>query len=124
MMKTMFKMTMGLGIMALAASQVSAQQARNCAPRDVVVERLASGYGETRQSVGLGANNAMVEVFASDDVRGRGLVTEVPDPVHGSLRLVRSPLRFSDTDVRTPSAPPRLGAQTQDVLDWLRDQAG
>ena len=77
-----------------------------------------------RAKVPAGRVRSVAEVFASDDVRGRGLVTEVPDPVHGSLRLVRSPLRFSDTDVRTPSAPPRLGAQTQDVLDWLRDQAG
>jgi len=38
----------------------------NCAPRDAVVERLASSYGETRQSMGLGANNAVIEVFASD----------------------------------------------------------
>ncbi len=40
-------------------------QSGNCAPRDVVVERLASRYGETRQSMGLGPNNALMEVFAS-----------------------------------------------------------
>ncbi len=40
-------------------------QSVNCAPRDVVVERLASRYGETRQSMGLGPNNAVMEVFAS-----------------------------------------------------------
>ncbi|MBU2983546.1 hypothetical protein KO498_17195 [Lentibacter algarum] len=38
---------------------------QNCAPRERIVERLAEKYGETRQSVGLGANNAVVEVFAS-----------------------------------------------------------
>lgn len=37
-----------------------------CAPRDIVLERLATTYGETRQSIGLGPNNQMVEVFASD----------------------------------------------------------
>ncbi len=41
-------------------------QPANCAPRDAVVERLAATYGETRQSMGLGANNAVIEVFASD----------------------------------------------------------
>lgn len=45
----------------------AAQNARNCAPRDAVVSRLAEGYGETRQSMGLGANNAVVEVFASEE---------------------------------------------------------
>ena len=67
MMKTMIKMTMGLGVMVLAASQVAAEGNRNCAPRETVLERLAEKYGETRQSIGLGANNSVVEVFASTD---------------------------------------------------------
>lgn len=41
-------------------------QAQACAPRDVVLARLAETYGETRQSIGLGPNNQMIEVFASD----------------------------------------------------------
>lgn len=55
-------------ILAAAAALLpgaAAAQAANCAPRAVVVERLASSYGETRQSIGLGANNAVVEVYAS-----------------------------------------------------------
>ncbi|PYG30593.1 hypothetical protein [Pelagimonas varians] len=53
------------GMIVGAASLVEAQAAQNCAPRDKVVERLAVKYGETRQSMGLGSNNAMMEVFAS-----------------------------------------------------------
>ena len=49
----------------LAPLDAAAQQPRNCAPRAVVIERLATGYGETRQSIGLGAQGAVVEVFAS-----------------------------------------------------------
>jgi len=52
-------------VMALLAGPVVAQ-GRNCAPREMVVERLASKYGETRHSMGLGANNVVIEVFASD----------------------------------------------------------
>lgn len=48
----------------LFAGSASAQS-RNCATHAVVVERLASGYGETRQSIGMGADNSVVEVFAS-----------------------------------------------------------
>ncbi len=44
----------------------SLAQSASCAPRDVVVERLATKYGETRQSMGLGRNSAVVEVFASE----------------------------------------------------------
>ncbi|MDA3858778.1 MAG: hypothetical protein PF480_11225 [Roseovarius sp.] len=49
----------------LLTGQALAQPA-NCAPREAVVERLARSYGETRHSMGLGANNAVIEVFASD----------------------------------------------------------
>lgn len=65
-------MTMGglaaaLALNMITAGWASAQQARNCGPRNLVVTRLAEGYGETRQSMGLGANNAVMEVFASED---------------------------------------------------------
>ena len=53
-------------VWALMAAPAFAQQGMNCGPREMVVERLASKYGETRQSIGLGTNNAVVEVFASD----------------------------------------------------------
>lgn len=49
----------------LTASSAAAQQSGNCGPRDAVVARLAESYGETRRSIGLGANNALMEVFAS-----------------------------------------------------------
>ncbi len=55
------------GLFLGAATLVEAQGAQNCAPRDKVVERLAIKYGETRQSMGLGSNNAVMEVFASVD---------------------------------------------------------
>ncbi|WP_353339939.1 hypothetical protein [Pelagimonas sp. KU-00592-HH] len=65
-MKDVFlQATMGFGLLVLAADQVAAQQG-NCAPRDVVLERLSDSYGETRQAIGLGANNAIVEVFAAE----------------------------------------------------------
>lgn len=53
------------GFLLAAATLVDAQQLEHCAPRDAVVERLAAKYGETRQSMGLGSNNAVMEVFAS-----------------------------------------------------------
>ncbi|MCF6231962.1 MAG: hypothetical protein L3J36_02480 [Rhodobacteraceae bacterium] len=62
---TVVNLAVGLTVMVLAASQAAAEGNRNCAPREIVLERLAEKYGETRQSIGLGANNAVVEVFAS-----------------------------------------------------------
>ncbi len=57
----------GIALLVLFSSPAWSQTTRNCAPREVVVERLSGGYGEIRQSVGLGAQGAMVEVFASPE---------------------------------------------------------
>lgn len=57
-----------LSVLAFCTALPGAAMAQaNCAPRDAVVTRLAEKYGETRQSIGLGSNNAVVEVFASGD---------------------------------------------------------
>lgn len=61
-------MTLSLGLAcgaALLADRAAAETTRNCAPHSTVVERLAAGYGESRQSIALGANNSVVEIFAS-----------------------------------------------------------
>jgi len=50
-------------IALVAANTAEAQQ--NCAERAVVIESLAERYGETRQTIGLGENNHVVETFAS-----------------------------------------------------------
>lgn len=61
-------MTLSLGIGAiLLSSQNAFSQSANCAERDAIVSRLAQKYGEVRQSMGLAANNAVLEVFASDE---------------------------------------------------------
>ncbi len=52
------------GFACLAASGAEAQN-RNCADHETVVSRLADRWGESRQSIGLAANNSVVEVFAS-----------------------------------------------------------
>lgn len=59
-------MAFGLGLGALvSATSVDAQARGNCAPHQQVVEVLAERWGESRQSIALGANGAIVEVFAS-----------------------------------------------------------
>ncbi|MGR3617637.1 MAG: hypothetical protein ACU0BB_16565 [Paracoccaceae bacterium] len=66
-MEKIIGFTIGLGIMAMAAQQVSAQTPQNCAPRSAVLERLNENYQETRQSIGLAGPGQVVEVFASTD---------------------------------------------------------
>lgn len=90
-----------LAFAALAAAGAEAQTARNCAERASVVERLAEGYGETRQSIGLGANNSIVEVFASIET-GTWTIT-VTTPA-GMTCLVATGQAFEATDEVLESA--------------------
>ena len=80
-------------VAVLMAGPVLAQSGQNCAPRDMVVDRLASKYGETRQSMGLGANNAVVEVFASDS---SGSWTITVTSANGLTCLVASGQAFEE----------------------------
>ncbi len=65
MTRDLLAASLGLGALLMSASPAAAQTSGSCALRQHVVARLASAYGETRQSIGLGADNQVVEVFAS-----------------------------------------------------------
>lgn len=78
--KKMFNLTAltaGAVVYLVATTDLTAQ-GRNCGPRTAVVERLATGFGETRQSVGLGANNAIVEIFASTETGSWSITVTTP----------------------------------------------
>lgn len=61
MMNKIFALTLA----TLTIGTGAAAQTARCAPHAAVVERLAAGYGESRQSIGMGSDNTVVEVFAS-----------------------------------------------------------
>ena len=52
------------GLMLLAFGAL-AQTAPQCGPRAAVVKALAEKYSETRRSIGISANNLVMEVYAS-----------------------------------------------------------
>lgn len=64
-------------MLVLAAGSAMAQ--RPCGPRENVVKRLAEGYGESRQSMGLGGNNSVVEVYASDETGSWTITVTMPN---------------------------------------------
>ncbi|MBD3664005.1 hypothetical protein [Sulfitobacter aestuariivivens] len=74
-------LTTAAALYLFAVTDVAAEGARNCAPREAVVTRLAEGYGETRQSIGLGSNNAVIEVFASDETGSWSITVTQPNGV-------------------------------------------
>ncbi|WP_425072567.1 hypothetical protein [Sagittula sp. S175] len=90
-------------ILAMAAA-VDAQQLQHCAPRDEVVEHLADKYGETRQSMGLGSNNAVMEVFASAETRSWTITVTM---TNGITSLVASGQAFEElAEVLPPKGEP------------------
>ena len=90
-----------MAVAIAAATLGSSAAASNCAPRDVVVDRLAARYGESRQSIGLGANNAMVEVFASPET---GTWTIIVTTAQGLTCMIASGQAF-ETLAEAPPAP-------------------
>jgi crotonobetainyl-CoA:carnitine CoA-transferase CaiB-like acyl-CoA transferase len=63
-----------------------------------------------------GAVNNLAEVFADPHVQSRHMVTPWAHPLEPNLRLVSSPLKLSETPVRTDLPPPLLGQHTDEVL--------
>ncbi len=82
------------------------------APTSVWVARCAAA------NVPCGPINHMHEVFADAQVRHRGLAIAVPHASGRSVRLVRSPINLSASPVEH-RAPPRLGQDTDSILDGL-----
>ena len=84
----------------MIASHATAQNARNCGPREMVVDRLAEGYGETRKSMGLGSNNSIVEVFASSETGTWTITVTTPN---GVTCLVASGQAFEELAEALPA---------------------
>ena len=78
MQRVLFALSLGCVGVILAHQAAYAQQA-NCASRTQVVERLETKYGETRRSVGLAANNGVVEMYASAESGTWTIVITLPN---------------------------------------------
>ena len=63
-----------------------------------------------------GAVRSLSEAVEAPEIAARAMVRTVQHPTAGSLRLLGSPLNFSDTPLVDPAAPPLLGQHTEEVL--------
>lgn len=61
------------------------------------------------------------EALDSPEVKGRDLITEATHSSVGSIRQIRSPMRFARTPVVAPVGAPLLGEHTEAVLRDLLD---
>lgn len=59
-------------------SSAATAQTQNCAPRDLVLKRLAEKYGESRQSIGMGQKGMLMETFASDETGSWTITVTTP----------------------------------------------
>ena len=101
MKRQFLALSFGIGAMLLATEHAFAEASANCAPRDRVLERLATTYGETRQSIGLAANNSVLEVFASTETGSWTITVTLPT---GLTCLVASGLAYETLAEALPPA--------------------
>jgi hypothetical protein len=77
MTQRIFALTLGFGAVILA-TQV-AHAASHCDARDRVVALLAERYGETRRSVGIAGDDAVMELFAAEETGTWTITVTLPD---------------------------------------------
>jgi hypothetical protein len=98
MNQTMFALSLGLGGM-IAATDI-AQGATQCDLRDRVVAMLAERYGETRRSVGVAGETAVMELFAADETGTWTITMTLPD---GQMCLMASGAGYETVTEKLPA---------------------
>ncbi len=83
--------------------------------------RHSRGYWLARmRHLPAGSVRTVAEALESEEVAERGMVCTIDHPAAGPIRILGSPIRFSDTPVRADIAPPPLhGRDTEAVLRGL-----
>ena len=69
-----------------------------------------------RAGVPCGPINTVADVFADPQVQARGLKLDLPHPSIGAVPSVANPIKYSMTPIDYRSAPPMLGADTDEIL--------
>ncbi|WP_309082783.1 hypothetical protein [Chelativorans sp.] len=102
-MKKTVRASFGLAAMACVALFTGAQQATSqtggdvCAPRDDLVAQLGAQYSERQKGVGLLGEQAVMEVFASD----QGSWTILTTDINGTSCIVAAGEGWDDTSSAT-----------------------
>lgn len=115
-----------LGAPELSADPRFATNAARVANREAATELLSALTGKMprdellaaleKAGVPGGPINSVEQVFDDPQLQSRGLRVELPSTGAGNLSYLRSPLRFSETDLTMERGAPRLGEHTEEVL--------
>ena len=82
-------------------------------PTQAWLDRLAAAQ------VPAGKVRKVSETFTDQPELAGAMVTDVPHPELGRVKVVRSPMRFSASSLAEPSHPPLLGEHTAEVLQQV-----
>lgn len=118
-----------IGLAALGSDERFATNAARIVNRDALIDILApevrkeptARWLEILAEAGVpgGPVRSVLDALTAPEARARGMVQRVAHPTAGEVPLIASPLRFSDTPVVDPVAPPLLGEHSADVLGRL-----
>lgn len=94
--------------------------------RRITIERTTADWINALETLAVpcGPINNLADVFADPQVRFRELQVTLQHADLGSVPLVASPIRLSETPVEYRLAPPALGEHTDDVLIRLLGMSG
>ncbi|MBI4548390.1 MAG: CoA transferase [Ignavibacteriae bacterium] len=73
----------------------------------------------SRFDVPAGNINPLSEILELKLLKERSMITSMRHPSIGTLKMVRNPIKLSQTSPNQFSPPPLLGQHTVDVLKWL-----
>jgi len=108
---------------ATNASRVNHRDELIAILQDIFATRTMRQWLDALERVGVpcGPINTIADVFADPQVQARGLRLDLPHPAIGSVPSVANPIKYSATPIAYRSAPPMLGADTDEIL---RDMLG
>ncbi len=121
-----------LGESELGAHSDYATNVARVKNRQVLIEKLTAAlkrhgrqhWIDALEKVGVpcGPVNTLAQVFEDPHVKARGAVVSMPHEasIHGEVRLLANPIRFSETPVQYRITPPMQNQHEQEILrDWL-----
>lgn len=89
--------------------------------KTIFASRTTSDWVADLSAAGVPAGpiNTIEDAFKDPQVIARGMVEEVAHPLGGTFPSVKTPIRFSDADLKAATPPPLLGSDGRAILSEL-----